>query len=919
MGVFDVETGQGAARGDRQQLHLLEGRYGDEVPSVFAPWDRTAGAVGAADTSNPPSASSGWAGFPNTVEWFRTLYEWGLAAFHEVSDQGSREEQLYKRPPANMVGDDHEPTATALAAIPEYLQGFLFGRQTQTFTTDTSTNPDTTEDRWIPRTKEEWAVSIADAVVEGAGSLGLTLYRLIFGEDPDDVSNPFPTTVQNAFDEILEIGADALGTVDAVFAGARRTAQKFWRDAKDAIVDAIGQFTSGIWHTITTTADAIWASIKAIGHTAWSTIENIGNTIWSAIDTIGDTIWGIIDDINDHAWNVIKVIFPNPSSDWTAEQFFTHWIRTIWERLHTITGAGLEQLGNGITDFGQYIWRSVGPGDSNDILISGQTGTTTGNLLDTLYAIVIGSKNTGRTKSGDSTVRYFRARTWQEFVGEEITGRLGAGYTALVGSARDFMRWIWRGVRRGGDANDVIIRGTTGTTQTTNPWDYLWAAATGQEHVSTGANNVGYYRTKSWAELITDAFSWWGNVTDALSAGVTGAARWLWRGLQHNELGNPDGNDVMVSNAPLPTAPSNTVWTPVEEGAWAYFWSGIFGQDYSGWYRASPTGTLRKGAERSTRTAVNYYKPRNLGQAIAEKAADAADYLIAQIFNVTETIATAGKVAVTELIKAYNNVADSVTDVATRAGQAVTDVAVGTATAAGNFLGDVFDNVSAHVASGAEAFASWFIDAWNKASGQDPIIPKAAAEIEDGAPPVILHADTTTSSATERTRGTQGDIDMGTYDLRDVDRIFFNSNDPIRETDTRPQITATPSGQTSHTSLEFFVPSGGLYQFKTRTSRGVTETLGYMGTDDIQLYKDLIVGGPADTPTHKTLTVGNVLSATSGGTRTQTPRLGFFGVTPATRNPSMSALSTSTTNLRIIVGRINAVTQVLRRYGLIPT
>ena len=141
MGVFDVETRLDEALGQQRQLNLLEGRYGDEVPSPLAPWDRSAGAVGATGTADPVGRSSGWLGGPDTVGWFRTLYEWGLEAFHEkTSTQASREEPLYKRPAEDMVGSDHRPAATDPAGIVEYLQGFLFGRMAQTFTTDTSGN-----------------------------------------------------------------------------------------------------------------------------------------------------------------------------------------------------------------------------------------------------------------------------------------------------------------------------------------------------------------------------------------------------------------------------------------------------------------------------------------------------------------------------------------------------------------------------------------------------------------------------------------------------------------------------------------------------------------------------------------------------------------------------------------------------------
>lgn len=68
------------------------------------------------------------------------------------------------------------------------------------------------------------------------------------------------------------------------------------------------------------------------------------------------------------------------------------------------------------------------------------------------------------------------------------------------------------------------------------------------------------------------------------------------------------------------------------------------------------------------------------------------------------------------------------------------------------------------------------------------------------------------------TGGSQGDIDMKTFDLRNVDRIYFNSNDAIDFATDHAHITSSGAG--SNNDLWFFAPDRGTYHFYTGRSGG---------------------------------------------------------------------------------------------------
>ena len=65
-----------------------------------------------------------------------------------------------------------------------------------------------------------------------------------------------------------------------------------------------------------------------------------------------------------------------------------------------------------------------------------------------------------------------------------------------------------------------------------------------------------------------------------------------------------------------------------------------------------------------------------------------------------------------------------------------------------------------------------------------------------------------------------GDFDLGTYDLTNVDRIFFNSNDGIDLTNTSPHIGSN-SGVTTNI-MGFYVPSNKFFQWSIRNHNPVT-------------------------------------------------------------------------------------------------
>ena len=482
MGVFDVETGQGAARGDRQQLHLLEGRYGDEVPSVFAPWDRTAGAVGAADTSNPPSASSGWAGFPNTVEWFRTLYEWGLAAFHERdSTVASREEQLYKRPPDGMVGTDHRPAATDPAGIPEYLQGFLFGRKDQTFTTDTSTNPDTTEVRHIPRTLREWGGDFIQDLLPDATAVGDQIYEFLFGEAPDTPGGGWTEAVQNSLKAARDTAVNAYTMAGRVFTTLYDDAAAWWNAQGSAIATALGQAGNAFWNWLIGLNSTVRGRITAAATWVASAADNIKNALFGSVQTAAMWLQN----------NVVTALG-------AANNAFWNWLIGLNSTVRGRITAAATWVASAADNIKNALFGSV---QTAAMWLQNNVVTALGAANNAFWNWLIGLNSTVRG-------RITAAATWVSNAATNITTALGNTWTAIDAWLDDTYttaNQVWLSIR------DHLFGSVNSVARTALQW------------VETNASNIGTYLTN----LSNTIWSWLNDLGDTARGWIHAIGDWL--------------------------------------------------------------------------------------------------------------------------------------------------------------------------------------------------------------------------------------------------------------------------------------------------------------------------------------------------------------------------------------------------------
>ena len=94
-------------------------------------------------------------------------------------------------------------------------------------------------------------------------------------------------------------------------------------------------------------------------------------------------------------------------------------------------------------------------------------------------------------------------------------------------------------------------------------------------------------------------------------------------------------------------------------------------------------------------------------------------------------------------------------------------------------------------------------------------------------------------SGSTETGGSQGDIDVKTFDLRNVDRIFFNSNDGIKTNSDFPHFTA--SIQNGARNLRQYVKNGaGFYWQSGTTGRMNLTSSGLVVNQDINGLDDII-------------------------------------------------------------------------------
>ena len=116
------------------------------------------------------------------------------------------------------------------------------------------------------------------------------------------------------------------------------------------------------------------------------------------------------------------------------------------------------------------------------------------------------------------------------------------------------------------------------------------------------------------------------------------------------------------------------------------------------------------------------------------------------------------------------------------------------------------------------------------ALGRTPIVGQALETVVDAVAGLIPHYTPYTTQdnpkpdapSAERTAG-GGDINVNTYDITDIDRLFFKSNDGLAPGDERPQIASYgTSGNPQLRPMHFQVPSSGTFEFYRKTTRTTT-------------------------------------------------------------------------------------------------
>ena len=118
------------------------------------------------------------------------------------------------------------------------------------------------------------------------------------------------------------------------------------------------------------------------------------------------------------------------------------------------------------------------------------------------------------------------------------------------------------------------------------------------------------------------------------------------------------------------------------------------------------------------------------------------------------------------------------------------------------------------------------------------------------------------------TNNSAGDIDLKTWDIRNVDRIFFESNDALDNTDTRPQISSYRTS--SNTGwLEFLVPSAtSRYNFYVNTT---SNNLMSIVNDGVRIFKNLLISDKINVGTDtSTKANGDIWRDSSGNVMTMT-------------------------------------------------
>ena len=173
-------------------------------------------------------------------------------------------------------------------------------------------------------------------------------------------------------------------------------------------------------------------------------------------------------------------------------------------------------------------------------------------------------------------------------------------------------------------------------------------------------------------------------------------------------------------------------------------------------------------------------------------------------------------------------------------------------------------------------------------------VPEASAEEYDSAAddsagnttnrqhPALLYTHPPASTATDATHGTQGDIDLKTHDIANVDRLFFKSNDSLSQGDSRPHITSyNPTADAVAANLrdharymQFQVPRFGSFDFFRKTNYGTGRTapieqLLKVSQTQTRVYKNLQVDG--DIEGDGDLTVDRMVEIHADSDRTSEP------------------------------------------------
>ena len=533
---------------------------------------------------------------------------------------------------------------------------------------------------------------------------------------------------------------------------------------------------------------------------------------------------------------------------------------------------------NAILGFAKWVWYGADPNaegkdrltpyagrDNEDDYT--ETSAESTNIVDYLWSSIMGTKDTDHdyTDSDSNTHDIWRPKQIDEAIADSLSwwGDLVSAFSdAVIGLSK----WIWRGADPNAGGGDILTPYsgkaasdyTTASPESTNIVDYLWSSImgtrdTGHDFVDAYGNSQDIWRPKQWDEAVGDLFQGWSTLVEWASNGIRGLARYLWRGRDLGQNKAKTAPEIISDTAFLTntkddlTASSNIM----EADAGQYLWAMLTGAVNTGQSRARDDDDNLDG-DNTTGSTYAVYRTKDFW----EWASDSVEDILGGLAGLAKAGSTAwrslvriGRDAIKFWIEQWKKANDAMNEFNETLTTKLDDTQKAVAAAPfalGEGLGAAFSaayNVGADVVTkvgeGAAAVYSWVTEhptykaIESMFSGLFGGVPEAFAEdyyraqLETTAKEqerlALLYVEESGSTSGSATGGSSGDINLHTWDIADVDRIFFKGGDSYSASDDRPHIGTV--GEDAAKSMFFHIARTASYIWARRGDSNSTQIL----------------------------------------------------------------------------------------------